>query len=128
VTTSLTIQYNKSTCDSFINIQCGLQISIHEKVDLHVSNLKILSFLAFHENLYFRGHAKNLSLGVARPQGIEMTQRMHFWICRDLIFVNKLVRSELNLQILRYFNFSDQIQQILATQVEARFPVQPYYS
>ena len=33
----------------------------------------------------FRGHEKNLSSGPDLPLGIEMDQRMHFWIGLDLI-------------------------------------------
>ena len=51
---------------------------------------------------------KNLSLARTLPQGIEWTQRMHFWIGIDLLYPEKLFRIQLNSQILRYLHFSGQ--------------------
>ena len=37
----------------------------------------------------------------------RQTQRMYSWIGRDLIYLGKLIRSQLNSQILRNLHFSD---------------------
>ena len=39
----------------------------------------------FHENLDFRGHARDHFLLGKSPQGIESKQRMHLWIALQLI-------------------------------------------
>ena len=60
-----------------------------------------------HENLDFRGHAPDLSLKRDFSKTHSQTQRMHSWIGLDLILVEKLVRCQLNSQILRNLNFPD---------------------
>ena len=62
-------------------------------------------FRTIFEILEFLCHGKNLSSGTTFSKTIEMKQRMHFWICLDLIYNGKLFRSHLNSQILRYINF-----------------------
>ena len=61
----------------------------------------------FHENIDLLVSLKNLCSTRKSSQGIESTQRMHFWICLDLTKVYKLVRSQLNTRILSYDHFSD---------------------
>ena len=61
----------------------------------------------------FGWHAADLSTHRKWPQGIESTQRMHFWIAFDLIYNRKLVRSQLNSQILSCDHFSGQNTQNL---------------
>ena len=101
-----------------------------------------------HENLDFRDHAQDLSFGRKSSLGIELTQRIHFWIAFYLSKSIKLVRSQLNSQILSYDHFSGQKSQIflvkfghnfprhritleqwrLYESLEARFPLKAYYS
>ena len=76
----------------------------------------------------FCDHDPDLCFGMDFSQGIESKQRMHFWIGLDLILEGKLVRSQLNTQILSYDHFSVQKIQKILGQVVARFPVSPNYS
>ena len=47
------------------------------------------------------GHTRNLSPTRKFAQGMELNQRMHFWMSQDLRKARKLLRSETNSQILR---------------------------
>ena len=76
----------------------------------------------------FAGHAPDLCFKRDFSQGIESTQRMHFWIALDLIYNRKLVRSQLNSQILSYDHFSAQKLRKILAQVDAQFLVSPNYS
>ena len=57
----------------------------------------------------FRGHATDLSVHRKFSQGMGSTQRMHFWIAFDLKMKEKLLRSQLNTQLLRFFYFCDRL-------------------
>ena len=56
----------------------------------------------------FGDHVSDFSSGRDFSQGIKSTQPMYFWIALDLILEGKLLRSQLNSQIMTYLNFCDQ--------------------
>ena len=59
-------------------------------------------------------HKKNLSLLTTFSETIELTQRMHSWIAFNLKMIGKLVRSQLNTQILSYNHFcGEKLRKIL---------------
>ena len=82
----------------------------------------------FHENGHFSGLCRDLSSIRTFAQGIDLEQWRHFWIALLLILDGKLLRCQLNLQILSCDHFSDQNTQIFPGPVNARFPVIPNYS
>ena len=56
------------------------------------------------------------------------TQRHHSWIAFDFVEVGKLLRSELNTQILRYLHFSHPFTPIFDSPSETQLLVPLYYS
>ena len=70
-----------------------------------------------------RRHVANLSSRGKFAQGIESTQRMHFWIAYDLIKDRKLLRRQTNSQILRNLDFCVQNLHFFDFHVDARFLV-----
>ena len=68
----------------------GRAAKIQESVNLLYTNPKICPISQFqekskfHENVDFRGHARDLSLRKDFSRTIKSTQRMHSWIARDL--------------------------------------------
>ena len=68
---------------------------------------KIRENSKFHENLDFVESCKNLFVSTTFSQTHRQTQRIHSWIALDLRKGGKLLRSQLNSQILRYLHFSE---------------------
>ena len=56
------------------------------------------------------------------------TQRHHSWIAITCAEVGKLLRSQLNSQILRYLHFSHPFTSIFDSPFEIKFPLPLYYS
>ena len=80
------------------------------------------------ENLDFFGPWKNLFCSTTFSIAHSQTQQVHSWIARELIYIRKLLRSQLNSQILRYLHFSDLSAKIFDKHVWSRFPLPLYYS
>ena len=82
----------------------------------------------FHENLYFLNHTKNLCFSTTFYKTHRQTQRIHSWIALDLIYIRKLLRSQLNSQILKYLHFSELSANFFDKPSWSRFPLRLYYS
>ena len=81
-----------------------------------------------HENLYFLEACPNTSVKRDFSRTHRQTQRMYSWIGLDLTEAGKLLRSETNLQILRYLHFSKPFTPIFDKPSWCRFPLPLYYS
>ena len=107
----------------------GLAKNLRDGPDAMWVLLKNIRKIAeFHHVRHVRVSRANLSLNRKFAQGIESTQRMHFWIAYDLMKTRKLVWSQTNSHIFGNLDFCVQNLHLFDYPVDARFPVLWNYS
>ena len=82
----------------------------------------------FQKSEHFLVSCPDLSSGRDFSKTHRQTQRHHSWIAFDLTDVGKLLRSELNSQILSYLHFCDPFTSLFDSPSESQLLVPLYYS
>ena len=76
----------------------------------------------------FSVSCKNLSVSTTFSKTHKWTWDLHPWIARNLNYIGKLLRSQLNSRILRNLHVCDQSLKIFDSHIEIKFLLRLYYS